>query len=751
MPENQLSPDSAPLPPARANAGRDLVTRWFLAAVALGGLIYVCFGWTPSSYGWVLEQIQAPEAGPIAGSARGIRSDEWAVSTPYFQAAVRNRFQRVNQTSFYLEDLRNFYALPLADWSLVFKPQLWAFFLLPPATAFSIYFALFMCGFLAGYHLLFRQLGVPSGLAAAAAVMVFFSGFTQFWWTTYGPLIAGLPWILLIIFQPIQPIQPTQWWTKALVCAWAFPAFVLSHVYPTLLLTFVWGALILILAIRPSLLRSPGEMAAIAAGVLSTLVVVYAYYAGVIPIMRNTVYPGHRVGVPGTTPVFAVLSEIFPFVAFRLADYQNLTGPNICEIGAVGSFLPLLTLCLMRYRALRNHVNLRNALLILLAAFTAITLWEIAPVPVWMGRILLWNTGPAQRWLFTSGLLLTLASLLIWSNRLISLDPLRIIIFVLIGPVASLFLKIAWLIHKGETADTAFSESLGDLLICALGLLVSIAAWYVPAAARASMLFVAIALMNVFAFAGFNPLQSAGPIFQVPDTALIQDLRKEATASPDGVLVDPRFFGATLNGLGFRSVAHTLLAPRLAIFHRYFPDMDPDRFNLVFNRYAHIVLTQDPLPNVPRPDVIEVPTEVFVPVHNVRRVEFGPVRPNACSQVSGGGIDRVSSEDHSASNPSHEGGDPIHQLTIEGWAPWVAETSEQGIRVLSARPLRLESLSTTTRPDIAEELQDYRFVKSGFKLRISGADGNPLRPDELVLFAIGTSHGETRLACCGCP
>jgi hypothetical protein len=229
---------------------------------------------------------------------------------------------------------------------------------------------------------------------------------------------------------------------------------------------------------------------------------------------------------------------------------------------------------------------------------------------------------------------------------------------------------------------------------------------------------------------------------------VIQELRKEAAASPDGVLIDSRFAGATLNGLGFRSVAHALLAPRLAIFQKYFPDMDRERFNVIFNRYGHIHLTQNPLPELPRPDVIEVPMEVFEPVRNVRRVEFAPARQDACLQFPGGGIDRVSSGDHSASSPARQGGD---QLTIEGWAPWASETGSQGIRVLSARPLRLESLSTTTRPDIAEQLHDYRFVKSGFTLRISSADGKPLRPDELVLFAIGTPRGERRLACCGCP
>src|SRR5262245_14854907 len=75
-------------------------TRIFLGAVLLVGLIYTAFSMTPSSYGRVLAGILAPEAGPALGSARPIRSDEWAILTPQVQAAVRNRFQRFNETSF---------------------------------------------------------------------------------------------------------------------------------------------------------------------------------------------------------------------------------------------------------------------------------------------------------------------------------------------------------------------------------------------------------------------------------------------------------------------------------------------------------------------------------------------------------------------------------------------------------------------------------------------------------------------------
>ena len=131
----------------------DLVTWLFVGVVICGGMVYTGLGLTPSSYGFALEMIGAPEEGPVLGHARPVRADEWAGATPLFQAAVRSGFQRTNETSFYREDLRSFYLLPLKDWALVFKPEVWAFFLVPPDTAFSLYYAMLMCAFLVGYFL----------------------------------------------------------------------------------------------------------------------------------------------------------------------------------------------------------------------------------------------------------------------------------------------------------------------------------------------------------------------------------------------------------------------------------------------------------------------------------------------------------------------------------------------------------------------------------------------------------------------
>jgi hypothetical protein len=136
---------------------------------------YVAFHLSPSSYALALDQL-GEDTSPIVGTPRSIRTDEWAVMTPLFEAAVANNFQEINQTSFYDESLRNFIGLPLLNWGIVFKPLVWGFLILPPALAYSIYWAANAALMLVGWSLLLRTFGFSRSSAAFASVILYFSG-----------------------------------------------------------------------------------------------------------------------------------------------------------------------------------------------------------------------------------------------------------------------------------------------------------------------------------------------------------------------------------------------------------------------------------------------------------------------------------------------------------------------------------------------------------------------------------------------
>src|SRR5262245_21927532 len=108
-----------------------------VAAGAAIAIVWLTNTWTLSSYGFVLRALGARDTGIVLGEPRAIRSDEWGILTPYIQATVNNGLRRINETSFYREDLRIAEAMPIRDWGILFKPEQWLFPFVNAAYAYS--------------------------------------------------------------------------------------------------------------------------------------------------------------------------------------------------------------------------------------------------------------------------------------------------------------------------------------------------------------------------------------------------------------------------------------------------------------------------------------------------------------------------------------------------------------------------------------------------------------------------------------
>lgn len=591
----------------------------FSLVVVLLGVVYVGLAWTPSSYGLVLSKIGLKGEGLVAGKPKGIRSDEWAVWTPYTQAAVNNGFERFNQTSPYAEDLRNFNSLPLKDWALPFKPQFWLFFVADPATAFSFSHALYLVLFLVGYHRLLRAFGFSPGWSAAASVLLFTTSFVQMWWTTVGPVMAVFPWLLLLVLTPWGPLA------RGLAAFWLTAFWLLAHLYPPMIISLAFAGLALLAAFRPEALH-PRRLAAPLVGAALAGGLAWLYLSDMIPVMAATVYPGARVSAGGALPVWHVVSQALPTLMVTTA-YQPVLAANVCEAAAVGTWMLPLLLVFADHRAWAARLVAATPedrrrlwqLAVLLAMLAAMTAWEVAPIPAWAGKVLLWHMVPGARMLFASGLLALVIVLLLAQPAGLRLTPRRFAIFA--GLTLSLLMVKLWL------GGPAPWKEWKDLLpLAGLGV-VALAAHRRPrlageegaggagiggAGVGGGAVLAAALLANVVAFGGFNPIQSAKPIFARHDTPMLRDLAERQAAHPSGWLVVDGHAGATLNGLGFRSISHVLAAPKLAFFREIFPDMPDDAFNTAFNRYAHVQPTSEVgVPVSPQLDVVQVPLAAF--------------------------------------------------------------------------------------------------------------------------------------------
>lgn len=181
------------------------------------------------------------DVGLVFGEPRAIRSDEWAVVTPLTQATVRNDFQRINKTSYYKEDLRINYGLPLRDWELIFKPTMWGYLILDAAHAYSLHWYAAFAMFLIGHALLFQRLSLGAVEAWVLSCGLYFTGYAQFWWSEKGPVLAFFPWVVLALLAPLPRLA------RLTLFYWLAASWLITDFYVPVFISLAFVAALLLL------------------------------------------------------------------------------------------------------------------------------------------------------------------------------------------------------------------------------------------------------------------------------------------------------------------------------------------------------------------------------------------------------------------------------------------------------------------------------------------------------------------------
>ena len=569
-------------------------------------LIYTGFYCTPSSYGYVLSKLGMHEEGLYFGNPKRVRSDEWAVWTPYMQSLVTNGFERFNKHSIYHEDFRNFNALPIYDWALVFKPQLWSFLVLEPARAFSFHHGFIIAIFLTGWKRFVEQLMGNHPYASQTcfvlfSLLLFFSSFVQMWWTTLGPLLAFFPWLMIVLFS---------WKENSFYYYFALfysaIVWVLAHTYPPGIISCAYLGIFFMLIYQPTFFTNSKRLLLTLVSFAFAIVVFVLYLSDAIEAMMGTVYPGQRVSMGGEVPIWGVLLPIF----FPYQYYSGYTGlikaENVCEISSISSLLPLMVLCFSNYQ--KMNLQIKRELRFLFVSLLFFASWIVLPIPAEWGKYLLLTSVPSFRMIFVFGLLVNLLALAIFLNCSIKVTWQRLIVF-------SVVLILFWAMPGNKIISEKFIEiewfkksamelvTIPLLFICRVLIKKS---YLNKQAVFSYMLFIAM-LVNGLYFANFNPLQSAKPIFNAQSSLALKPLRKQQQLHSRGWLVSSEAPGAVLNGLGFKSFSHVLMQPQLAFFRKMFPRLAEDEFNHIFNRYAHIQVSAVEKPMTPLADIIRIP------------------------------------------------------------------------------------------------------------------------------------------------
>lgn len=135
----------------------------------------------------------------IFGQPRQIRSDEWLVNTQMAIAQEQNQFQRFNDNFSQPKDMSLLFDVPYAEWSALFKPQNFSFFILPfeHAFAFKWWFLLFAL-LTSAYFFCLRMLSNRILLSILFAVIIAFTPFV-FWWYLTGTIMVMVYGLLILL------------------------------------------------------------------------------------------------------------------------------------------------------------------------------------------------------------------------------------------------------------------------------------------------------------------------------------------------------------------------------------------------------------------------------------------------------------------------------------------------------------------------------------------------------------------------
>lgn len=343
-----------------------------------------------------------PSQGLLSGSPKGIRQDEWMVTTP----SVIGQYQRGMQISnpgLGDGNVPVMLGYPVKDFSVLLKPNLWPYFIFSAEHAFAFSWNFNIFFFIISTFLLFLLLTKNNfWLSAFGAFFIFLSGALQWWSYSLGALMLYLNGVLLSLAYLLYSKRIKNYVIAGivfLVCSYSFiTAFYppwqvpLSYLYLLILTGYI------LTHKRYNILKQgiKWKAAVLLIAVFILGVFLYHYYTlvkGAYDVLLNTAYPGRRITNGGDLENGKLFSDFFGM--FLWDDHVPPNWLNICEASSFIMFFPILFYCI-GYDYVKYKV--RNWLLLLLSIYVVFLLvWLLAGFPAILSKVSLLSMSPVKR------------------------------------------------------------------------------------------------------------------------------------------------------------------------------------------------------------------------------------------------------------------------------------------------------------------------------------------------------------------
>lgn len=528
---------------------------------------------------------------PTIGQARPVRSDEWWVRTPMIVNQEVNGFPRTSEIGMGEHDQGVAVDLPTSHPTILLRPHLWVYHLLPLENAFAFeWWSIFILAALGPYALLwkFTQRAVTSTFLSVAVAA---SPVIQWWTNSFtGTSIGYLCIALAVLIDSVASTGTRRrigvglaGWLLACAAAVPYPAWVIPlcvALIPVGLVALAGDASILA-GLRRSSKVLAGVALVAACGALSYALI----HRDTFHAITATVYPGGRNESGGTGDLTRLLSAPYNwFVVNRRTSPANVLGTNISEAsGPLFLILPAsLIYCGSRLVANIN-TNWRLVTASLFSSFVLVT-WFLAPIPARFGSIIGLNQVPPNRLLHTFaplgavsfGLALVAVENLPKFQRRLIAGPVAMAVFITCAAAGARF--------------TVDSGHIPTTWVIVISLFVA-SCCYIATVGRHRLGTAGLAVFLLMSGVLVNPVQRGlDSLVATPLVSAIRDIPLDQSERWVSIVDDSRVI-ASLVASGVNTVNGASVYPD----KRTWLLIDPDSSEVdTWNRYAHIFV--EPLP-----------------------------------------------------------------------------------------------------------------------------------------------------------
>jgi hypothetical protein len=273
----------------------------------------------------------------LVGLPRSNRSDDWAGALPLILSQTQSvpSFPIVNRLVHPDgQDMRLGVSVPTKSWSVVFKPQVWGYFISPDFGLSWHWNLRVLLLLLASFYFFRSFFGASVEVGAFGSMALVSSSFFAYWSFISEPLTGfALLSGTLLLRLITRRHSPAQSLGLAAILTWTLGCFCISNLYPPFQIPLIYFVAALLLPLVVSAKRSRFGILMSAVAVVGALSIVAIHFWESSPTLQallNTDYPGKRFAVGGDLS----LGRLFLLTMLPLNTYSSFIGIGTSEAGS---------------------------------------------------------------------------------------------------------------------------------------------------------------------------------------------------------------------------------------------------------------------------------------------------------------------------------------------------------------------------------------------------------------------------------